>query len=376
MADKVRLGIIGTSNWAELMYLSTLRDHPDVELVALCGRSAARLSDLAERFGIPGTHGDYRDLLARRDLDAVAVVVPDDLHKEIVLAAIGHGLHVLCEKPLANSAADAREMLDAATKAGVKHMVLFTWRWQPHFQYVKSLIDDGAFGRLYRTQLAFITNFAHDGLYQWRLDPRRANGVLADLGSHMFDLSRWLCGDEIVSLSGDLGTAVSRTHIAGHGTGPSNNDFAHVVFRYASGCQGVVDVTNVSHDGDRIVQHVLRIEGEKASLELDHVVFGTEEDLRMRMFRAGEPSVDISVPPEFYGAASRDALSVYSAQPVAVRGFVSALSNRTDPAPTFEDGWRAQALVDAALLSDSERRWIHVDYHPIARHNGTAWNEG
>lgn len=375
MAEKVRLGIVGTSNWAELMYLNTLRDHPDVELVALCGRNPARLSDLAERFGFRGTHRDYRDLLARADLDAVAVVVPDDLHKEIVLAAIARGLHVLCEKPLANSVADAREMLDAATKAGVRHMVLFTWRWQPHYQYVKSLVDAGAFGRLYRTQLAFITNFAHDGLYQWRLDPERANGVLGDLGSHMFDLSRWLCGDEIVSLSSDLGTAVPRTHLAGHGTGASNNDFAHVVFRYASGCQGVVDVTNVSHDGDRIVQHIMRIEGEKASLELEHVLFGAGAGLRLRMAKSGEPSVDLSVPAEFYGAASRDALSVYTAQPVGVRGFVSALRDRIQPTPGFEDGWRAQALVDAALLSGLERRWIHVDYQQTGSNRG-ALNEG
>lgn len=372
MADRVRLGIVGTSNWAELMYLSTLRDHPDVELIALCGRSSARLSDLAGRFGIRGTYSDYRDLLARADLEAVAVVVPDDLHKEVVLAAIGRGLHVLCEKPLANSAGDARQMLDAATKAGVRHMVLFTWRWQPHFQYVKSLIDAGTFGRLYRTQLAFITNFAHDGQYQWRLDPQRANGVIADLGSHMFDLSRWLSDDEIVSLSSDLGTAVSRNHIAGHDIGPSNNDFAHVVFRYASGCQGVVDVTNVSHDGDRIVQHIMRIEGEKAALELDHVLFGAGESLMVRIARAGEPFVEISVPAEFYGAASNDALGVYSAQPVGVRGFVSAIRHSEEPTPTFLDGWRAQALVDAALLSNAERRWVHVDYHP----NRGTLNEG
>ncbi|WP_423066041.1 Gfo/Idh/MocA family protein [Devosia sp. CN2-171] len=376
MAKKVRLGIIGTSNWAELLYLSTLRDCPDAELVALCGRNVDRLSDLAERFGIPGRHTDYRDLLARGDLDAVAVVVPDDLHKEVTLAAVDHGLHVLCEKPLANTATDAREMLDAATRAGVRHMVMFTWRWQPHFQYVKSLIADGALGRLYRTQIAFITNFAHDGLYQWRLDPMRANGVLGDLGSHMFDLSRWLCGDEIVSVSSDLGTAVSRTHIAGHDTGRSNNDFAHVVFRYASGCQGVVDVTNVSHDGDRIVQHVLRIEGETASLELDHVLFGAGENLRMRIFKSGGATVEVTVPAELYGAASSDALGIYSSQPVGVRGFASSLRNGTEPAPSFDDGWRAQILVDAALLSNAERRWVDVGYHPSVRPSGTTWNEG
>jgi predicted dehydrogenase len=361
MADRVRLGIVGTSGWTEMLYLNTLRDYPDAEIVALCGRNGERLAELAGRFGIAHTHTDYHDLLARNDLDAVAVVVPDDLHKRVTLDAVARGLHVLCEKPLANSAADARQMLDAALAAGVAHMVLFTWRWQPHFQYVKSLIDAGTFGRLYRAQLSFITNFAHDGLYQWRLDPRRANGVLGDLGSHMFDLARWLFGEEIVSVSADLGTAVSRTGIAGHGEVPSNNDFAHVAFRYAGGAQGVVDVTNVSHDGDRIVQHILRIEAEQASLELRHVLFGAGTELSIRLFKPGGEALVLDVPSEYYGSASRtDALSIYSAAPVGVRGFVTALRTGGRPSPSFEDGWRAQLLVDAALASNTQRRWMEV----------------
>lgn len=365
MSDKVRLGIIGTSGWVEMLYLNGLRDCPDVELVALCGRNAERLHDVAARFGVAGTHTDYRELLARGDLDAVAVVVPDDLHREITLAAIGQGLHVLCEKPLANSAADARQMLDAALAAGVRHMVLFTWRWQPHFQYVKSLVEAGTFGRIYRTQLSFITNFGHDCRYQWRLDPKRANGVVGDLGSHLFDLSRWLCGEEITAVSADLGTAVSRRHIPGHEAGPSNNDFAHVTCRYASGAQGVVDVTNVSHDGDRIVEHILRIEGEAAALELGHVLFGAGARLSMRLLKAGGEIVEIDVPADYYGNASReDPLSVYRSAPVGIRGFVAAIRNDRAPAPDFEDGWRAQRLVDAALLSHQQRRWVEVDSLP------------
>lgn len=361
MADRVRLGVIGTSGWAELLYLNTLRGCDDVELVALAGRNPARLAELADRFAIKGTHQSYHELLGRHDLDAVAVVVPDDLHKEVTLAAIGRGLHVMCEKPLANSAADARQMLDAAIGAGISHMVLFTWRWQPHFQYVKALIGAGTFGRIYRVQLSFITNFAHDGKYQWRLDPARANGVLGDLGSHLFDLSRWLTGDEITSISADLGTAVSRNGIAGHDGGTSNNDFAHVTCRFAGGAQGVVDVTNVSHDGDRIVQHLLRIEGETEALELDHVLFGSAPRLSLKSFRAGGETVELAVPAEFYGAANpADPLSVYSAAPVGVRGFVSDIRAGRKPSPDFEDGWRAQQLVDAALASNAERRWVEV----------------
>ena len=123
-------------------------DSPDADVFALCGRNVERRSKLADDFGIANTHGDYRELLARDDLDAVAVVVPDDLHKEIALAAIGRGLHVLCEKPLANSASDARQMLGAAVAADVAHMVLFTWRWQPHWFARTSGRMDATFPRV------------------------------------------------------------------------------------------------------------------------------------------------------------------------------------------------------------------------------------
>jgi predicted dehydrogenase len=165
-----------------------------------------------------------------------------------------------------------------------------------------------------------------------------------------------------VSVSADLGTAVPRTNIAGHDGRPSNNDFAHVAFRFAGGAQGVVDVTNVSHDGDRIVQQILRIEAERGSLKLDHVMFGAGVELRLRLFKQGGEAVEIEVPPGYYGAAKpSDTLSIYSSAPVGVRGFVSAIREGKRISPSFEDGWRAQQLVDAALTSNAQRRWVEVD---------------
>jgi predicted dehydrogenase len=360
MAEKVSLGIIGTSSWAEMLYLKTLHDCPSGTVSAICGRDAERLADLAARYGIPQTYTDHLEMLDRAELDAVAIVTPDDLHSKMTLAAIERGLHVLCEKPLANSAAEAKQMLEAAVSANIIHMVLFTWRWQPHFQYLKSLIESDTFGRVYRTQLSFITNFAHNSNYQWRLDPKRANGVLGDLGSHMFDLSRWLFADEIVSVSADLGTAFPRTHIPGH-DGPTNNDFAHVAFRYASGARGVVDVTNVSHDGDRVVLHLLRIEGERASLELEHALFGAGAELRLTLFRSGCEGVALEIPSEYFGAADRSSpLGIYTTEPVGVRGFVSAVRHGIAASPDFSDGWRTQRVVDAALVSNRERQWIEI----------------
>src|SRR6185503_17658749 len=143
MSKKVRVGIVGTSWWIDMMYLPALHNYPGAEVTAVCGRNRERTAEVAMKFGGARVFTDYREMIAAGGLDAVVIAVPDDLHCEITIAALNAGLHVLCEKPLANSLAHANEMLRHAELAGVKHMVLFTWRWQPHWRYIKHLVDTG-----------------------------------------------------------------------------------------------------------------------------------------------------------------------------------------------------------------------------------------
>src|ERR1044071_6966169 len=124
MAGKVRVGGIGTSWWVDLMYVPSLLSHPGAEVVALCGRDAAKAAAIAGKFGAAKVFTDYRALIASGMCDAVVVATPDDSHAEFTMTAIDAGLHVLCEKPLAGNAADARKMQRRATEAGVVNMVL------------------------------------------------------------------------------------------------------------------------------------------------------------------------------------------------------------------------------------------------------------
>ena len=176
MSKKVRVGIIGTSWWVDLMYVPSLRSYPDAEVAAVCGRNSERAAEVAKKFGGARIFTDYREMIAAGSLDAVVIAVPDDLHREMTIAALDAGLHVLCEKPLANNLADANEMLRRAEVAGVKHMVLFTWRWQPHWRYIKHLVDTGYIGRPLRARFAFISGaaFQEGSSGQWRYDGRRA----------------------------------------------------------------------------------------------------------------------------------------------------------------------------------------------------------
>jgi len=110
IADAVRVGVVGTSWWADLMHLPGLSRHPRAELLALCGRSRDRAEALAEKYGVPQVFTDYRDLITHGNLQALVIATPDDLHYPIAMAALDAGLHVLCEKPLALTAGEARAL--------------------------------------------------------------------------------------------------------------------------------------------------------------------------------------------------------------------------------------------------------------------------
>lgn len=147
--DKVRVGVIGTSYWADDFHLPTLKSHDAAVLAAICGRNEKRAQELADKYGVEQEFTNYEEMFDRAFLDAVCVVTPEDLHHPMVMAAVSAGLHVLCEKPMAFSAAQSAQMLAAAEKARVKHMVQFTNRGLPHYRFIKRLIDEGYLGEPY-----------------------------------------------------------------------------------------------------------------------------------------------------------------------------------------------------------------------------------
>ncbi len=130
--EKVKVGVIGTSWFADLMHLPILSNYDRVLLTAICGRNRERADEMAAKYGVPQTYTNYRQMIDEAQLDAVVVASPDDLHYEMVMVALDAGLHVLCEKPVALNADHAKSMYDKAEAAGVKHMVNFTYRGLPN----------------------------------------------------------------------------------------------------------------------------------------------------------------------------------------------------------------------------------------------------
>lgn len=307
----------------------------------------------------------YREMLDQAKLHAVVVSVPDDLHYPITMQALAAGLHVMCEKPLAMTAAQAREMYEQAEAAGVKHMTLFSWRYMPHHQYLRKLVEDGYLGRGYHAQFRFFGGGGRNSDYQWRFDRRHSNGVLGDLGSHMIDLARLLCG-EISSVSGRLSTCAE--HL-GADSRPmdATNDTALVSVEFASGMIGMLHVSAVAHMADEGLDQRISLHGAAGTLESELVFAGPNARGELRGARAEEEHVrPIPVPAHYYGGVETRAVGpaefgrLFTTQSIGNRLFIDAIVEDRPASPNFYDAWKVQQVIDAAIVSDARGCWTEV----------------
>jgi predicted dehydrogenase len=345
------------------MYLRALQSHPRAEVTAICGRNRGPAEEAAAEYNIPRVFTDYRQMIDQGSLDAIFVGAPDDLHYEITMQALGAGLHVLCDKPLAVTAGQAREMYQAAETARVMHMVLFTYRWMPFFRYVRDLIDQGCIGRCYHAEFRYLMGYARQKEYQWRLDRKRANGALGDLGVHMIDMARWLVGD-IRRVSAQLGVFVDRPGADAGRMDPAN-DSAILLTEFANGAHGAIHASVVAHLADRFMQQQVKLYGEAGTLEID-VPYGGPEAEAGAVIRAARSEEEqlrtLEVPADYWGDVSRsDPWEVFTHQPVGCRTFIDAILQKRLVPPTFYDGYKAQQVIEAALDSHRLEKWVSIE---------------
>ena len=359
MAGKVRVGIIGTSWWTEMMYLPSLRSHRQAEIVAICGRDRGRAEELAKSNSIPQVFTDYRQLIGSTKLDAVVIATPDDLHFPMTMDALDAGLHVLCEKPIANNSGDARQMQEKARAAGVKNMVLFTWRWQPHWQHLKRLVDEGYIGRCHQARFAFDGGQARHDDYTWRIDGARSNGMVGDLGSHMIDFARWYLGD-VRCVSAHLPALIDR---ATHARPPAvpTSDSALVSMEMESGAQVLIQAGGVAHVGNQVVRIAVHLYGDAGSIEAEQIFLGRDARVLVRGIRSNQEEFEsIEIPHEVPASGMDKLMSPYLNQSAGPRLFIDSIRTDESARPDFSDAFRVQEVVDAALRSHRERRWIDL----------------
>jgi predicted dehydrogenase len=361
MNDRVRVGVIGTSWYADLIHLPNLKSHPGAVTAAICGRNLARAEEMARKYSIPNVYTDYHEMLRSGNLDAVVVAVPDDLHHPMTMAALDAGLHVLCEKPLAFNVIQAREMLAKAESVGVKHMTCFTYRWLPEYRYLQRLVQEGYIGQCYNAHFEYVADYARSAAYQWKWDCQHGLGALGDLGSHMIDMAHWVVGD-VARVQASLRVRFSKPRPVGQPYEQAN-ETADLTLQFANGALGTICVSTVASQGSRGQVRRITLHGERGTLELEchsdrYAVRGIHDD--ETVFH------DLLVPEDILqGTAPNDdsldrLFRLFAGQSVGTRLFVDSILADKPITPSFRDGAKAQAVIDAAFESDRTGCWVDV----------------
>ncbi|MEK3725662.1 Gfo/Idh/MocA family protein [Paenibacillus sp. FSL H8-0034] len=284
--NKLQVAIIGCGGIANGKHLPSLSKIDQVEIVAFCDLIVERAEQAADKYGHPGAKvfDDYRELLANPSIDVVHICTPNDSHAEISIAALEAGKHVMCEKPMAKTAADARRMAEAAKRTGKKLTIGYNNRFRADSQYLKKVVEEGELGHIY---LAKAHAVRRRGVPTWGVfldEDKQGGGPLIDIGTHALDLTMWLMNNyEPKVVLGVTYHQLSRKHNAANSWGSWDPDkfkvedsaFAMVIMRNgatimveSSWALNTLDTkeakcTLCGTEGGADMQDGLRINGEK-----------------------------------------------------------------------------------------------------------------
>ncbi len=379
----VRIALIGYRFMGKLHshaynMVQQLMDPPcRIELAVLCGRDSSALKAAQEAWGWREISTDWRAVVARTDIDAVDIAVPGNAHAEIALAALAKGKHVLCEKPLANTLADAEAMVDAAEASGKVHMVGFNYRRAPAVQLARRLIDEGRLGKIFQVRGTYLQDWAADPNVPltWRFDRSVAgSGSLGDLLTHVLDMTRFLVGDfeEVTALSH---TFVARrplpANFSGTGLGHAGqaasdsfgsvdvDDVTAVLARLEGGVIGVFEATRFATGFKNAL--CLEVHGDRGAIrfdlermnELDYYAVETEEPTRQGFRRILATHPDHPYMQYWWPEGHIVGYDVTFAH--EIHDWLSAIIRSQPVSPDFTDGMRCQAVVDAIASSAQKR---------------------
>jgi predicted dehydrogenase len=345
-------------------------------LAAICGRDEAAARAAAARLGWAAVETDWRALIARDDVQLIDISAPGDLHAPIAIAALEAGKHVLCEKPLANTAAEAEAMAaaaDAAFPAGARAMVGFNYRRIPALALARRLVQAGRVGRLRHVRAVYLQDWLTDAgaPFTWRMQAERAgSGALGDLGAHIVDLAHYLTGDVITGVSALTATFTARRRTpGGSATEPVTvDDAALFIGRLESGALASFEATRCAPGR----KNALRIElnGSAGSLAFDlerlnELSFydhageagdgATAGFRRILVTEPGHPYLDGWWPPGH-------TLGWEHTFTHQARDLLIAIARGEQPEPSFGDGLRVQRVLDAVQRSASAGGgWAEVD---------------
>lgn len=340
-------------------------------LVAVAGRNPAAVQAAADRFGYEKAYTNWQDLVADPDVQVFDNGGPNNAHAEPCIVAAQAGKHVFCEKPLARTAEEAKAMLDAVEKAGVKHMVAYNYRFVPAIVHARNLITSGALGRIFHFRAVYLQDWIIDPNFPmtWRFTKEVAgSGSLGDLGSHILDLGRFLVG-EPTKVMGMLKTFITERPDGEGGRAQVDvDDAVTALLEFDNGALGTIEATRFAN-GHRN-GNMWEINGENGSIkfnlerlnELDvYWSDGRKETL-------GFTNVLISEGHHPYWQYWWPAGHMIGWEHTFVHEFhhfFDAIVNDKDVAPygaTFVDGYRNNVICDAITESAQTGRMVDIRY--------------
>jgi predicted dehydrogenase len=382
------MGIVG-AGFVGPHHVDAVRRLGYVDIIAVAGSSQASADKKAEAVGARKAYAGYEALLNDPDIQVVHNATPNYLHYPVNAAAIAKGKHVVSDKPLAMTAAEAKKLLDQATKAGIVHAVTFNYRGNPLVQQARHMIARGDIGKPHFLVGQYLQDWLlKDTDYSWRLEPDKggASSALGDIGSHWCDLAQHIGGLRITHVLGDITTVIpkrkrplgSREAFAAADANQKVEevdikveDLASVLLRFDNGAKGSFSVGQVcaGHKNDL----ELEICGSKASLKWrqehqNELLIGHRD--RPNEILQKDPSLIDPVAGKYAhlpGGHQEAWADAFANLMRDIYGFIAEGKKPSDPHPpafaTFEDGYRANCIVEAILQSASKGSiWTKVEY--------------
>jgi predicted dehydrogenase len=372
---RIGMGLVGPG-FVGAHHIDAVRRLGFVDVVALAASSEASARRKADALGVPKAYGSYEALIADPGVHVVHNTTPNYLHVPVIMAALAQRKHVISDKPLAMTGGEARALVDAASKAGIVHAVTFNYRGNPLVQQAREMIASDEVGRVHFVHGQYLQDWLLEPTdFSWRLEPDKGgeSSAIADIGSHWCDLVQHVTGQQIVEVLADLTTVIDKrlkpatsTEAFARGgeegrvsVAISSEDLATVLMRFDGGAKGSLSVGQVcaGHKNDLWFE----VNGRRASLR-----WLQERQNELWIGRRDAPNAMLPKDPSLLAAAARGYAHLPGGHQEAwadafcnvlrdVYSFIAAGRPPSDPRPpafaTFEDGYRAAAIVDAILES-------------------------
>ncbi len=347
-------------------------------LEAIAGLDAGEVTAAAARFGYRSHYTDWRRMIDNDQVQVVDNGGPNHLHLEPTLLAAEAGKHLICEKPLARTAEEGWQMLEAVRKSSVKHMTAFNYRFVPAVRLMKDLIDEGKLGRIYHFRAVYLQDWLLPYFavpYLWRMNKEASgSGAGGDLGAHVIDLAHFLLGDieQVSALARVMVDEVPLPDGSGMGKVDVDNAFAAAI-GFKNGAIGALECSRVA--AGRKNYQVIEVNGERGSLRFNlerlnelEAYWIDEEPAVTRGFH--QILVTETVHPWISNWWPPGHLIGWEHTFVhEMAHFLDCIVNDRNVAPygaTFEDGFRANVVTDAILKSSETRRVVDCDYLGVA----------